>query len=231
MLLDYEADTGIEVPIIFGLTELAGLYPLQVFETLATTAFDRDHYTSGHRMITLRRVAEVVMLLSKSKCFSCFSPQLQKSSKELVKIAPEFFKSYWTSKKKIRVCPGCAKKGEKASEVEIEDDSDGASEELTWREIVDLRVKGKARYFYTKKKTQLPPLPDEYSSKILPIVWASLANRVLSQAPVFLDEKEREVRGAPNDAILAQVFRLLGRILLGSSSTCPHLGAIATQGE
>jgi hypothetical protein len=210
--------------------ELSQLHPSEVFETLSKTAFDKDHYTSGHRMILLRRLSEVIQLLSKSKCFSCYNKSLKRHRQELISICPEFFLKYFEPKMKSRYCSSCAPHAT-IEEIEIEQPKKESEQlALTWREIVDKRIKEKTRHFATPKRKTPLVIHNEYSSKLVLIIWASLANRIISHAGFFLNDEERKVRGAPNDAILAQIFRVLGRILLGAGGACPHLGNIAVQG-
>lgn len=190
-------------------------------------------------MTLLRRLSEVIQLLSKSKCFSCYNVQLTAARKELISICPEFFLQYFDVKIKSRFCSACSSENRNNPETasnssnEPETYNSQNSGELTWREIVDNRVKAKTRYFFVTPKRKTPLLiQDEYGSKLVPIIWASMANRIISKAGYFLDEGERKVRGAPNDLLLAQMFRVLGRIILGlGGPTCPHFGNIATQGK
>lgn len=211
-----------------------------MIEIIATATFDDDHYTSGHRMVTLQRLAEVVQLLSKSKCFSCHSPELERHRLDLISISPDFITKYFNVKKKLRSCSDCKRIQNVSNIPNSGEEQDGKTDSdagdlssLTWREIVDRRVASKTRYFFKSRNnsSSATPLPDTYSTTLIPIIWSSLANRMLSKASYFVSEEERVIRGAPRDMLLAQMFRLLGRILLPGGGTCPHLGSIAGQGE
>lgn len=240
-LIDFEnqltRDTGLEFPFIFLLYEISQLHPTEVFEGVTKASFDREHYTSGHRMVLLRRLMEVIQLLAKSRCFSCYDQVLGPQGRhrsELISICPEFFLKYYDVRKRARTCVECG--GGRTNNVAEGTTSENACETaiegfMTWKDIVDNRIKAKTRYFHTPRKKTPIVIQDDYSSKFVPIAWASLANRVLSHTNFFMDEEERKLRGAPHDQLLAEIFRVLGRILLGiGGSVCPHLLNIAKQG-
>lgn len=235
----------IEHPLTLALYELSLQHPTEVFENLAKGSLDTEHYSVGHRLVVVHRMSKVAQLLSKSRCLSCHGSELPSNCRQaLLEICPDFFKNYLTtasSSRKARefLCPKCVKRmrGEMGVETEkivvVEDQDGEAKMANSWREIVDARVRAKTRYFSTSRGKRELPVPEvnEYSLTFLPVIWASVANRIINKAPFFLSEQERRVRGAPMDILLSQLIRLLGNVILDAgNSGSPHLSKIASQG-
>jgi hypothetical protein len=233
--LEFESGTVLEMPIVFALVELSLVHPFEMFDILAHASFDKDHYTSGQRMVLLRRYSDVIQLLSREKCFSCHHLALSKNRLEWGALCPEFLTKYCDVKMKSSLCSKCQKNPEYVQSLKVSSTRRSDAEDsncLTWRDIVDQRIQAKTRYFAKSKRKVPVIICDTYSNKLVPLAWASLANRISSRISYFMDAEERRLRGAPNDLLLAQMFRLLGRIILGTgSSACPHLGTISSQGR
>ncbi|CAG7719832.1 unnamed protein product [Allacma fusca] len=184
-------------------------------------------------MVVLARYSEVIQLLSRQKCFSCFSEKTGKLAKILENIHAPFLKDYDYLQKKqsFNKCKQCTKlDGQPLSpnKAPIEPEKE-LDRPFTWREIIERRVAAKTRRFASSSKGQgIVETVDVYSATLVPIIWASLANK--------LGDYERPLLSGENTQFLssalftAQVFRTLGLVVLGTAGImCPHFRNLAAQ--
>ena len=238
VLAETQGGTLLEIPIICGLFELAKLFPNEVFSTVSQVAFDKDHHSAGHRMVVIARITEVTQLLSDQKCFACFSESTGKLMKLLEGIHTPFVNEYLRVKQSLRKCATCAKsdRNEKPAAVrsEVPVPSEGSSftdssRMLTWREVIEKRVAAKTRRFASARSPATPKI-DTYSAHLVPVIWASIANKLMEEYTTLQNPKS--VENLSNSLFTAQVLRTLGIIVLGVSGIfCPHLRNIATQSK
>lgn len=230
-------DSGsLKIPLLMALYELFVQHPFEIADSISQAIFNRNSYTVGQRQMNLTRLTHIMSLASKQSCFNCFSKPLDKHEKELLGIYPEFIQKYMDGRKKFRFCqqcrgssPGIPQTGDHSEAVSHK--SKNSSKPLTWQQIVDQRVAKKTKYFVTPKSKTRVVVPDDYSSKFLPIFWSSIGNRLTSAAPFYLDIEERVRSGAVNDAFLDQVFQYMASCILGTrGSSSPHLRNIASHG-
>ncbi|ODN03669.1 hypothetical protein Ocin01_03013 [Orchesella cincta] len=232
-LADMEDGKCLEIPVLFALYELFIKHPFEVADTIGHIVFDRNHYALGQRLMNLTRLTQIVMLSSKQLCYSCFRGKLRKHEKELRGIYPEFFAKYFEARIKLWVCNSCRKES-----TEIKEDQPpqqqavsrpSSNETLTWRQIIDRRLEVKTRYLVTPKHKTPVVVPDEYSNKLLPIVWSCIANRLTSASGFYLDNDERIRSGNMHDMFIIKIFQYLARCIFGSSgSNCVYIAKIAS---
>lgn len=235
-MADFEEGTSLEIPVQLALHELFVQHPFEVVDVLSEVSFSRDHYALGQRLTNLGRLVKIVELASKQTCYNCFVNPMKKHYKELVGIYPEFVLKYLHSRMKLRFCSQCQSSGLVNTEDPTEltnniSQTIDKNQPLTWREIVDKRVAAKTKYFVTPRSKTVVSVPDDYSSKLLPILWASIANRLTSKTVFYMDMLERQKSGNMHDLFLVKIFQYLARCVLGTSGPgCPHIRNISSHG-
>lgn len=187
--------------------------------------------------MNLERLTQVVQLSSKQTCFNCYFATLMQSKEEYLGVYPEFIEKYLHSRMKLRFCQACRKSGpgnlvnETNTHTSSMPDTTDENESLTWRQIVDKRVAAKTRYFFTPRSKTLITVPDDYSSKFLPILWSSIANRLTSNTAFYMNKEERQQTGKVYDIFLVKAFQYLAKCIMGSSGpNCTHIRNVAAHG-
>ncbi len=236
-LVDIEDGVNLGVPILFGLYELFLQHPFEVANALGEVSFGNDHYALGQRIMNLDRLTQIVQLSSKQTCFNCYFATLMMCKEEYLGVYPEFIERYLHSRMKLRFCQACRKSGpenllnEPSSHTSSMSNPTEENEPLTWRQIVDQRVAAKTRYFFTPRNKTRITVPDDYSSKFLPILWSSIANRLTSKTSYYMSKEERTQTGKIYDLFLVKAFQYLAKCIMGSSGpNCPHIRNVAAHG-